>query len=243
MSTLEILRLVAEIILAVVAAGGFKNWTDTKKYRQEVEKLRAEVESAKTNTRSNELENVKKAMAILMEEVVEPLKKEINAIRKEMARLRRAVEKVSVCPHSADCPVRRELQSSEERDRLLLPKPIEIPKLIPVQIPPDSAWLRAYLACDSNNQVIMQAFEEQKGKGIGSSLKLNNGILDFHVLFLHDTLYIPGKDSLIYVPVEIPGPETNVLSWWQQLWIKLGKALSSGIALYLFVRLLIKRFK
>ena len=37
-------------------------------------------------------------MAILMEEVVEPLKKEINAIRKEMARLRRAVEKVSVCP-------------------------------------------------------------------------------------------------------------------------------------------------
>ena len=126
---------------------------------------------------------------------------------------------------------------------LLLPKPIEIPKLIPVQIPPDSAWLRAYLACDSNNQVIMQAFEEQKGKGISSSLKLDNGILDFHVVFLHDTLYIPGKDSLIYVPVEVPGPETNVLSWWQQLWIKLGKALSSGIALYLFVRLLIKRFK
>ena len=53
---------------------------------------------------------------------------------------------------------------------LLLPKPIEIPKLIPVQIPPDSAWLRAYLACDSNNQVIMQAYEEQKGKGISSSL-------------------------------------------------------------------------
>lgn len=125
----------------------------------------------------------------------------------------------------------------------LLPKPIEIPKLIPVQIPPDSAWLRAYLACDSNNHVIMQAYEEQKGKGISSSLKLDNGKLDFHVVFLHDTLYIPGKDSLIYVPVEVPGPETNVLSWWQQLWIKLGKSLSSGIALYLLVRLLIKRFK
>lgn len=101
----------------LVAAGGFKSMTDTKKYRQEVEKLRAEVETARTNTRSNELENVKKAMAILMEEVVEPLKKEINAIRREMARLRKAVEKVSVCPHSADCPVRRELQGSEERDR------------------------------------------------------------------------------------------------------------------------------
>ena len=100
MDALEITRLVVEVILAIVAAGGFKSMTDTKKYRQEVEKLRAEVETARTNTRSNELENVKKAMAILMEEVVEPLKKE-----------------VSVCPHSADCPVRRELQGSEERDR------------------------------------------------------------------------------------------------------------------------------
>ena len=89
----------------------------------------------------------------------------------------------------------------------------------------------------------MQAFEEQKGKGISSSLKLDNGKLDFHVVFLHDTLYIPGKDSLIYVPVEVPGPETNVLSWCQQLWIKLGKTLSSGIALFLLIRLLVKRFK
>lgn len=75
MDALEITRLVVEVILAIVAAGGFKSMTDTKKYRQEVEKLRAEVETARTNTRSNELENVKKAMAILMEEVVEPLKK------------------------------------------------------------------------------------------------------------------------------------------------------------------------
>lgn len=117
MNTLEVLRLVVELILGLTAVGGLKNWIDTKKYRQEVEKLKAEVQAAKINTRSDELENVKKAMAILMEEVVEPLKKEINAIRKEMARLRRAVEKVNVCPHSADCPVRRELQSSEERDR------------------------------------------------------------------------------------------------------------------------------
>ena len=70
MDALEITRLVVEVILAIVAAGGFKSMTDTKKYRQEVEKLRAEVETARTNTRSNELENVKKAMAILMEEVI-----------------------------------------------------------------------------------------------------------------------------------------------------------------------------
>ena len=126
---------------------------------------------------------------------------------------------------------------------LLLPKPIEIPKLIPVQIPPDSAWLRAYLACDSNNQVIMQAFEEQKSSGANSSLKLNNGILDFHAVFVHDTLYLPGKDSLIYVPVDVPGPVTNELTWWQELWIKLGKLLASGIGIFAVVRLILKRFK
>lgn len=84
------------------------------KYNAEIEQLRAEIEASKTDTRGDELENVKKAMAILMEQVVEPLKKEINAIRKELARLRRAVEKVNVCPHSSACPVRAELQRAEE---------------------------------------------------------------------------------------------------------------------------------
>ena len=45
MDALEITRLVVEVILAIVAAGGFKSMTDTKKYRQEVEKLRAEAVS------------------------------------------------------------------------------------------------------------------------------------------------------------------------------------------------------
>ena len=89
----------------------------------------------------------------------------------------------------------------------------------------------------------MQAFEEQKSSGANSSLKLNNGILDFHAVFVHDTLYIPGKDSLIYVPVDVPGPETNELTWWQELWIKLGKLLASGIGIFAVVRLILKRFK
>ena len=56
-------------------AGGFKEHDRYEEIPSEVEKLRAEVETARTNTRSNELENVKKAIVITMEEVVEPLKK------------------------------------------------------------------------------------------------------------------------------------------------------------------------
>lgn len=88
-----------------------------KKYDAELESLRAQVEAAKTDTRGDELDNVKKAMSILMEQVVEPLKKEINAIRKELARLRRAVEKANRCPfadHADACPVLYELRRAEE---------------------------------------------------------------------------------------------------------------------------------
>lgn len=83
----------------------------------------------------------------------------------------------------------------------------------------------------------MQAFEEQKTSGVNSSLKLNNGILDFHAVFVHDTIYIQGKDSLIYVPVE------NELTWSQGLWIRLGKLLASGIGLFVVIRLVLRRFK
>lgn len=108
----EIISLVAAIISAPLSS-----WLTAKllrkKYDAEVEQLRAQVEASKTETRGDELDNVKKAMAILMEQVVEPLKKEIDGIRKELARLRRAVEKVNVCPHAATCPVSLELRHIE----------------------------------------------------------------------------------------------------------------------------------
>ena len=116
MDTLEYLRLVCGILTVIITAGGFKMYTDRKKYLQEVEKLKADVRAAQVNTRGSELDNVQKAMQILMDEIVEPLKQEINAIRKELGKLRRAVEKANGCRFSVDCPVRDELQKSERID-------------------------------------------------------------------------------------------------------------------------------
>lgn len=116
MGTIEIILAIITLISAPVSS-----WLTgvllRRKYNAEVEQLRAQVESAKAGTTGVELDNVKKAMLILMEQVVEPLKKELNAIRKEMARLRRAVEKINTCPHAADCPVSRELRLLEESER------------------------------------------------------------------------------------------------------------------------------
>lgn len=116
MESLEIISLVAAIITAPLSS-----WLTAKllrkKYDAEVDGLRAQVEASKADTRGDELANVKEAMSILMEQVVEPLKKEINAIRKELARLRRAVEKANRCPfadHADACPVLYELRRAED---------------------------------------------------------------------------------------------------------------------------------
>ena len=116
MEPLEIISLVAAIITAPLSS-----WLTAKllrkKYDAEVDGLRAQVEASKADTRGYELANVKEAMSILMEQVVEPLKKEINAIRKELARLRRAVEKANRCPfadHADACPVLYELRRAED---------------------------------------------------------------------------------------------------------------------------------
>ena len=116
MGPLEIISLVAAIITAPLSS-----WLTAKllrkKYDAEVDSLRAQVEASKVDTRGDELANVKEAMSIMMEQVVEPLKKEINAIRKELARLRRAVEKANRCPfadHTNACPVLGELRRAED---------------------------------------------------------------------------------------------------------------------------------
>lgn len=114
MNALEYTKLACGLLTAIIGVGGFKVYTDKQRYLQEVEKLKADVRAADSNVRSNELDNVKKAMQIVMDEIVEPLKEEINAIREELGKLRRAVEKAGDCRLATDCPVRIELQSTTE---------------------------------------------------------------------------------------------------------------------------------
>ena len=69
MDTLEYMKLVCGILTVIITYGGFRMYTDRRKYIQEVEKLKAEVRDAQVNTRGSELDNVQKAMQILMEDV------------------------------------------------------------------------------------------------------------------------------------------------------------------------------
>lgn len=75
--------------------------------------LRAKRKKAHEEAKAVELDNSKKLLDSFNEYIVEPIKKEVNALRKDVRRLNRAIEKINDCPHAATCPVRRELQDCE----------------------------------------------------------------------------------------------------------------------------------
>lgn len=124
---------------------------------------------------------------------------------------------------------------------LPVPDPVVKERLVPVYISPDSALLTALFECDSNNQVILRQMEEWKGKSMESDLSFENGRLDYKAKANPDTVYLPGKDSLIYVPqpVEVR-VEVNRLTWWQETWIRTGKVLSA-LAAFLLIFILIRK--
>lgn len=85
--------------------------------------IRPTVRKANAAAETVRIDNVDKATHILIENIVEPLKDELNATRKdlqatkrEMARLRKAIDTANSCRHHDDCPVLyglRELPKAE----------------------------------------------------------------------------------------------------------------------------------
>lgn len=97
-----------------------------------VRKANADAEKAKADAETVHITNTENATRILVENIVKPLKEELNATRedlqatkkemastkREMARLRKAVEAASGCRHSDGCPVLRKLRDNpKDTDR------------------------------------------------------------------------------------------------------------------------------
>lgn len=86
-------------------------------------KANADAERAIAEAETVRIDNAERATRILIENIVEPLKSELNETRKElaatkkefgstkreMARLRKAIDDANRCKHSGDCPVLQRL--------------------------------------------------------------------------------------------------------------------------------------
>lgn len=115
-----------------------------------------------------------------------------------------------------------------------LPDNLVTERLVPVYLSPDSALMTALFECDSMGQVVLKAYNELMSKGVETGLNFENGRLDYQAKVKPDTVYIPAKDSIIYVPYEVEVvKEVNRLTWWQETWIRVGKTLLSFLALWL----------
>ena len=99
-----------------------------RKANAEAAQAQAEAKKAEADAEGVRITNTENATRILVENIVKPLKEELNATRedlqatkremastkREMQRLRKAVESASNCPHSDGCPVLRKLRDGQK---------------------------------------------------------------------------------------------------------------------------------
>jgi len=112
----EITTIIVSAIVAAISAP-LGAWVNSKMLRQkydiEIGKLRAEMEEKLSAVKKSELDNVREASQILMENIVKPLKTEIQSLRRDVNKFSKAVEKIPSCPMADKCPVSRELLIAE----------------------------------------------------------------------------------------------------------------------------------
>lgn len=116
-------------ILNILLGGGFLAMVvGVITLKATVRKANADAEKARADAETVHITNTENATRILVENIVKPLKDELNATReelqatkremastkREMARLRKAVEAASACSHSNGCPVLYKLRVNPE---------------------------------------------------------------------------------------------------------------------------------
>lgn len=91
-----------------------------RKANAEAEQAKAEAEKAMAEAESVRIDNAEHATRILVENIVKPLRdelektrKDLQATKREMARLRKAVNSANSCKHHAECPVLDGLRREE----------------------------------------------------------------------------------------------------------------------------------
>ena len=117
-----------------------------------------------------------------------------------------------------------------------------VERLVPVAAPADSANITALFECDSLNRVIMKSLDEQKSQNVKSRFSYNAGLLRYNFATAPTISFATVRDSIVYrevavkVPVEV---RINELTWWQKLWITIGKV-AAGLGLIILVVFIVK---
>lgn len=112
----------SEIINLVLGGGLVATIAAIITLKSTVRKAKAEAEKAEVEAETVRIDNTEKATRVLIENIVNPLKEELNETRKdlnatkrEMARLRKAIDDANSCRYSDDCPVLHRMRLEQKK--------------------------------------------------------------------------------------------------------------------------------
>lgn len=122
---------------------------------------------------------------------------------------------------------------------------IIVEKLVEVQLPPDSATIRALLECDENGRVVLNWLDIANSKNVQAMLTIDSlGNLLAKMRTQSDTVYLPSKEVVVSKTENIPYPVEKELTRWQQFRLDVGGWAIGIICIGLLVfviRFIIKR--
>lgn len=98
-----------------------------------------------------------------------------------------------------------------------------VEKLVEVQLPPDSATIRALLECDENGKVVLAWLDIANSKNAQAQLTIDSlGNLLAKMKTQLDTVYLPSKEVTVTKEVKVPYPVEKELTRWQQFRMDFG---------------------
>lgn len=122
---------------------------------------------------------------------------------------------------------------------------IIVEKLVEVQLPPDSATIRALLECDENGRVVLNWLDIANSKNAQAMLTIDSlGNLLAKMRTQPDTVYLPSKKVTVTKEEKVPYPVEKELTRWQQFRLDVGGWAIGIICIGLLVfviRFIIKR--
>lgn len=100
---------------------------------------------------------------------------------------------------------------------------IVVEKLVEIQLPPDSATIRALLECDENGRVVLSWLDIANSRNAQAQLTIDSlGNLLAKMRTQQDTIYLPSKEVTVTKEVKVPYPVEKELTRWQQMKLELG---------------------
>ena len=100
---------------------------------------------------------------------------------------------------------------------------VVVEKLVEVQLPPDSATIRALLECDENGMVVLNWIDIANSKNAQAMLTIDSlGNLLAKLRTQPDTVYLPSKEVVVSKTEKVPYPVEKELTRWQQFCLDVG---------------------